>query len=174
MHPACPRNDMSDNPYKPPGTDLDGRPPGPVRPGSPTRAVVIGLVVDLGGSLAVNLLLTIFYAASLQGVGMSQDEVKYALSHIPSNSWVWISGTLLGAGIDVLSGFVCARIVQRDEWRVGAVLAAISSVCTLLLGDAGDSAEDLTVLLTLCTAACTMLGVKYGREVNRRPDPAAE
>jgi hypothetical protein len=165
---------MSDNPYKPPGTELDGRPPRPTRPGSPVKAVAIGLVVDLGGSLVLNLLLTILYWVSLQTSGMSQEELSYALSHIPSNSWVWIANVLLGAGIDVLSGFVCARIMRRDEYRVGAVLAAISALCTLQLSDAGDSVEDLTVLLTLCTAACTMLGVKYGRELNRRPDPAAE
>jgi hypothetical protein len=165
---------MSDNPFKPPGTDLDSRPPGPTRPGSPARAVAIGLAVDLGGSVLLNLLLTILYAASLQASGLSHEDIKDALSHIPPDSWIAVTGLLLGACLDVLSGFVCARIVQRDEYRVGAVLATISALCTLLLGGGSDTGDDLIVLLTLCTAACTMLGVKYGFELNRRPDPAVE
>jgi hypothetical protein len=38
-----------------------------------------------------------------------------------------------------------------------------------MLSDAGDAAGgDLTLLLTACTVACTLLGVKYGRELNQR------
>jgi len=158
---------MSEPPFEPPPSDVDDRPPRRAPAGSPVRAIVIGLVIDLGGSVVLYLLLTILYAASLQHAGLSPEQLKAAMDHIPSNSWVAVAGLLLGACLDVLSGFVCARLAQRNEWRVGGVLAAISALCTLMLGDAGDSAGELTLLLAACTAACTLLGVKYGREMNQ-------
>ena len=164
---------MSEPPFEPPPSDVDDRPPRREPGGSPLRAIVIGLVVDLGGSVVLYLLLTILYAASMQHAGMSPEQLKAAMDHIPSDSWAAVLGLLLGAGLDVFSGFVCARVAQRDEWRVGGALALISSLCTLMLSDAGDSAADLTLLLTACTASCTLLGVKYGREFNRRPAEAA-
>jgi len=157
------------HPLQPPEAD---RPPRPLRPGSPVRAVTIALVLDLGGSLALNLLLTVLYAAWLQARGLTGTEIDEAMRHIPPDSWAAIAGVLLGACLDVLSGFVCARIVQRDEWRVGGVLAGLSGLCTLLFNDAGEAMEDLTVLLSLCTVACTLLGVKYGHELNRKTKAA--
>ena len=160
---------MSEKPSPPPDADTDGRPPRqPVRTGTPLRAITAGLIVDLGGSLVLNLVLTVLYAVWLQATGLTAEQVDQAMHHIPPDSWAAIAGVLLGACIDVASGFVCARVVQKDEWRVGALLAGISSLCTLLLDDAGDATEDLTVLLSLTTAACTMLGVKYGREMTQR------
>jgi len=160
---------MSEPPFEPPPSDVDDRPPRRAPAGSPVRAIVIGLVIDLGGSVVLYLLLMILYAASLQHAGMSPEQLKASMNHIPSNSWAAVLGLLLGACLDVFSGFVCARVAQRDEWRVGGTLAAISAACTLMLSDAGDaSAGDLTLLLTACTAACTLLGVKYGRELNHR------
>jgi hypothetical protein len=165
---------MSENPFEPPESQVPDRPPQRAPYGSPMRAIVVGLVIDIGGSIMLNLLLMILYAASLQHDGMTPDQLKYAMEHIPSNSWAAVSGTLLGACLDVLSGFVCARIVRRDEWRVGGTLAGISALCTLVISDAGASAVDLTMLLAASTAACTLLGVKYGRDANQRPAVAAE
>jgi hypothetical protein len=42
-----------------------------------------------------------------------------------------------------------------------------------MLGDPGAPDIDLTLLLTACTAACTLLGVKYGRAMNLRLAEAA-
>jgi hypothetical protein len=164
---------MPEIPPPPPDADLKGRKPQPARPGSPVRAVIVGLVLDLGGSVILNLLLTALYAAWLQATGLSTEEIDEAMRHIPPDSWAAIAGVVLGAGLDVLSGFVCARIVQRNEYRIGGVLAAISAACTLLLDDAGDAMQDITLLLSLCTAACTLLGVKYGRELNVKMKAAA-
>jgi hypothetical protein len=165
---------MPENPFEPPESDVNDRPPQRTPYGSPVRAIAVGLVIDLGGSVTLSLVLMIVYAASLQHDGLTPDQLKYAMEHIPPDSWAAVLGTLLGACLDVLSGFVCARIVGRDEWRVGGTLAGISALCTLMLSDGGESMEDVTMLLTACTAACTLLGVKYGREMNQRLEIAAE
>lgn len=158
---------MPNNPFKPPDADLRKKTP----PGSPVKAVLIGLAVDIGGSTLAGIVLSIVYAATLGNAGLAGDEP----SQIPSDSGFAIAGTLLGAACSVLGGFVCARIARRDEWRIGGVMAALSALIGLLLGP-GDTPDDLTSLLTLSTLACVMLGVKYGRERNRRDDapPPAE
>ena len=164
---------MPEPPFEPPPSDVDDRPPRRAPAGSPLRAIAIGLVIDLGGSIVLYLLLTIVYAASLQHAGMSPEELKATMDRIPPDSWAAVLGLLLGACLDVLSGFACARVAGRDEWRVGGTLATISAACTLVLGDADPAASDLTLLLTACTAACTLLGVKYGRALNQRLAEAA-
>ena len=158
---------MTDNPFKPPHADVRDQPP---RPGSPLRAILTGLAVDIGGSLLTSVVLTVLYVASLAASGMSQDQVSEAMKHVPPTSAVAIAGTLIGACWSVLGGFVCARIVQRDEYRVGAVMAALSAFLGLLLGGT-DEPADMLALLTLTTFACVLLGVKYGRAVNVRSRP---
>ena len=161
---------MSNNPFKPPDTDLRGKPP----PNSPVKAVLVGLAIDIGGSTLVGILLSIAYAATLVNTGLSEDELKEAVTHIPPDSVFSIAGTLLGAACSVLGGYVCARIVCRDEFRTGAVMASLSGFLGLTLGSS-DTPDDLLFLLTLSTVACVMLGVKYGRERNQRgevPPPA--
>jgi hypothetical protein len=165
---------MSNNPFKPPDADMKNRSSGPGEspvPGSPLKAVLTGLVVDLGGSTVISIVLGLLYRAQLAGSGMSEDQIADAMNHIPPQSTVEICAILLSALCSVAGGFACARIVRRDELRVGAVMAALSGFASLLLG--GATSDDMTLLLTLCTVACVMLGVKYGREANRRDEAPA-
>ena len=155
---------MPDNPFKPPDARVRDQPPAP---GSPVRAVLTGLFVDLGGSTLVGLVLAGLYAASLAASGLSEAQIDEAMKNVAPTSAFAISGTVLGALCSVAGGYVCARIARRDEYRSGSVMAGLSAFFSLLLGGAG-SPVDMTVLLTLCTVACVLLGVKYGRESNLR------
>jgi hypothetical protein len=159
---------MSNNPFKPPETEAKDKPP---QPGSPVRAVLTGLAVDIGGSLLTGLVLELFYQARLAASGMTSDQIDDALEKLGPDSPVEIVGLLLGCLCSVLGGYVCARIVRRDEYRVGGVMAALSGLLGLLFGSAGTS-DDLTTLFALTTVACVLLGVKYGREHNRRSAPS--
>ncbi len=157
---------MPNSPFKPPRTDVDDQ---DGAPGSPLRAVMTGLAVDIGGSLLADILLTIVYhsqlAASAQA-GAALDD------GIPMNSPVEMIGIVLGAACSVLGGYVCARIVRRNEFRVGGVMAILSASPGLLFASS-STPDDLVFLLTASTIACVMLGVKYGREHNRRGAPPA-
>jgi uncharacterized membrane protein len=154
---------MPDNPFKPPRADL--REPSP-RPGSPLRAVLLGLAVDLGGSLACSVLLGTAQVSAFVASGMSQAQATEALRELPPTSTTAILGIVLGALCSVAGGFVCARVARRDEYRLGAVMAALSAGSGLAMG--GDADPEMTVLLTLSTVACVLLGAKYGRALNRR------
>jgi len=162
---------MSNNPYKPPESDPTGART-PDVPGSPLRAILTGLVIDLGGSAVLGIVLTSVYALTLSGQDMTDAQIDAALQHIPAASAFGVLGIVLGALMSVLGGFVCARVVLRNEYRVGAAMAGISVLLGVMLGGDGDL-DDLGVLLILCTAACNMLGVKYGAEYNRRLEALA-
>lgn len=155
---------MSNPPSPPPESGT--KPPPPVV-GSPVKAIVTGLAVDIGGSTLVGLLLSAFYAVQLSNSGLSPDDIQQAMDNIPADSPVQIAGTLLGACCSVAGGYVCARIVRVAEFRVGAVMAFLSAFFGLALGP-GDTPDDMVALLTLSTVACVLLGVKYGREHNLR------
>ena len=158
---------MSNNPLKPPDTDSTKNPRVPDVPGSPLKAVLSGLAVDLGGSAVLGIVLDQVYGLTLGGQGLTNGEIEDAMQHIPSASAFGVLGIVLGALMSVAGGYVCARVVLRDEYRVGGAMAAVSALLALALSSS-DEPAGLTALLILCTAACNMLGVKYGSEHNRR------
>lgn len=157
---------MSSPLHKPPESKLS-RKPRPLEPGSPLRAVLMGMAVDIVGSALVGVVLVAVYALQLQGTGLSDDALREALQRIPPDSGVAVAGTVLGALMSVAGGYVCARVVRRDEYRVGLVMAALLALWGLL-ADGGGTDDLLTLLFTATSVACNMLGVKYGAEHNRR------
>jgi hypothetical protein len=163
-------------PTPPPEVDPNKqRPPveSPDPPGSPLRAVLTGLVIDLGGSTVASIVLGAFYMLQVSSSGMSDEQMKAALEQVPPQSIIAILMMVLGALCSVAGGYACARIVQRDEFRIGGVMAAISGMLSLM-ATSGQGSDDMTLLLTACTVASNLLGVKYGRDYNlRMAQPAA-
>jgi hypothetical protein len=153
---------MQNNPYTPPKTPLKDQ---PRVAGSPVKAILVGLAIDLGGSLLVGAIVGFLYAASLVSQGMSEADIAVALTNIPADSWMFIGGMLAGALLSFVGGFACARIAGRDEYRLGSILAFLTAGFGLAMG--WESYEPMqNVLLTLSTAACVLLGTKYGRAAN--------
>ncbi|HEX2825212.1 MAG TPA: hypothetical protein VHP37_02590 [Burkholderiales bacterium] len=150
---------MSANPYATPEAPVEDP---PRKPGSPVKAVLAGLAIDVGGSLLVGVLMTILYAGSLASRGMSDDEIAAALAKAPDDPAIFIVGSLAGGALSLLGGFVAARIARRDEYRVGAILAALAALIGFGLSwDAYTPIQN--ALLTLLTAGAVMLGVRLGR-----------
>ena len=158
---------MPAHPFQPPETDPPRKPPPPVAPGSPLRAVLAGLAVDIGGTALLSMIVTVLYALQLHGQGLPEGAIREAMAHMPHDSALSVGATLLGALLSVAGGYVCARVARRDEFRIGLAMAAVSCVAGLLLGGA-DEAADMTALFALTGVACNLLGVKYGAERNRR------
>jgi hypothetical protein len=150
----------------------DRRPRTPLSAGSPLRAVLTGVAVDIGGSAMIGFVLAAIYALELDSQGLSESDMREAMSHIPPDSAVAVAGTLLGALVSVFAGYVCARIVRRGEYRCGFAMTAIVAVYGLVI-DGGGTVDEMALLFTACTIACNLLGVKFGTEHNRRVDAAA-
>lgn len=151
------------NPYTPPQAELADAEP---QPGSPVKAVVLGLVVDIGGTLVASAVLGIIYGISLAASGASQEEIAEISANLPLDSWPIIGSTVFGCAFSVLGGYVCARIVKRAEYKYGAFVAVISAILGLLMG-AGHYSELANVSLTVLTFLMVMLGARLGYAKNR-------
>jgi hypothetical protein len=157
----------------PPDSGLQGKGPGmPDAPGSVLRAVLTGVSIDICGSKLLGYLIVALYIQHVATPGMTDEQLVDMLRSTPPSFTLVLVESLLGALVSVAAGFACARIVQRDEWRVGAIMAFASVLVGLLL-DEGSAPDDLMLLYVACDFACVMLGVKFGAERNRRIEALA-
>ena len=158
---------MPTNPFEPPESHTDRSPREPAGPRSPFSAVMLGLLVDVGGSLAVGIVASVAYARQLHDEGMPDDQIREAMQAIPHDSALYMGALLVGIALSVLGGYVCARVARTREYRAGLMLAATSALFSLVLGGSSDGAG-MTALLTVTGIACNLLGVKFGADHNRR------
>jgi hypothetical protein len=142
-------------------------------PGTPWRAVLTGVAIDVCGSRVVEIIAVTCYAMQVVPSGMTDAQATELLRAMPPSFGLLLVLNVLGMLMSVAGGYASARVALRDEFRVGAILAAVAVVFNLLIDDTGVS--DLALLYTLCDVAGLLLGVKYGAERNRRleePAPA--
>lgn len=165
---------MSTNPFEPPESDSRRSPrePEPAAPRSLFAAVMQGLLVDVGGSIAVGIVTMHLYALQLRAEGVPEDQLRGAMRALPHDSALYMSTLLLGIALSVLGGYVCARVARRGEYRAGLVMAATSTLVGLLLGQA-ESDPGMAALLVVTGFACNLLGVKFGADHNRRAEAAS-
>jgi len=150
---------MNANPYTPPKAKLADR---PKPPGSPIKAVLLGLGVDIGGSLLIGTALGFFYAISLAMSGMNQAQIHEAVTNVSSGSWISVIGMAGGCISSVLGGCPCARVSRRDDYKLGFVLAAISSIVGLLYSYNSHSVPVLALSVSL-TIDSVLIGTRIGR-----------
>jgi hypothetical protein len=151
------------NPYAPPQAALKDAPPAA---GSPVKAVTLGLVADIGGTLAGAVVFMVIYGIVLGVSGASAEEITAATDFTSTDSWQFYVTTLIGLGFSVLGGYVCARIARRNEMQLGAVLAVLSAAIGVLLG--GDQYQLGTLLsVTLASIGAVMVGARLGYAKNR-------
>jgi MFS family permease len=146
------------NPYEPPQTPVSDPQP---QAGSPVKAVLLGLAVDIGGSLVASVLLGIVYAVMLASSGVSGDELRTELEGVMQTGWGFTIASAVGCAFSVLGGWVCARVSRRRDYRLGWVLAACSvGIGTLISADGYSVLQQ--VLLGGVTVACVLIGVRSG------------
>lgn len=162
---------MPNDSPKPPGTDPSSLPPVPGN--AALRAVLTGISVDLCGSVLLDTVLRSLYVAQTGTPGMTSDQVRDLARSMPPQSALAVLDILLGALISVAAGYVCARIARRGEALAGGLMTAALAVLGLLLYNTSGQPADLTFLVFVSSAACNLLGVKYGAEQNRRLEAPA-
>ena len=159
---------MSHDPFKAPASNVDLP---DVARGSAVKAVVIGLTVDIGGSVLSSFVFFMFYGAYLGVTGGSADELATVAGGSMLDSPMGLMLALVGCMFSVLGGYVCARIAKHSEYKLGLVLAGCSVVAGLLLS--GGDSEAMTGLLSLFTVASVMCGAHLGLRGNRRASRVA-
>lgn len=155
---------MSHDPFTAPGSNVDV--PDTAR-GSAVKAVVLGLMTDIGGSMLASLAFFMFYGAYLGATGGTTDDLMTLARGSGIDSPMALALALVGCMFSVLGGYVCARIAKHSEYKLGMILAACSVVAGLALG--GDSEPDpMAGLFSLLTVASVMTGSHLGARGNRR------
>ena len=153
---------MSENPYAPPKAELtDQRKPAM----SPWKAVLLGLTIDIGGSLLIGVLVGAAYGVYLVRSGMNPAQIGAEMSNMSPTSWFAIFGMLAGAVLSFLGGVVCTRVARRDNYSLGLVLASISASIGLL-SSFSQYSTTMNLLLTSLTFSTVMLGTKFGQVKN--------
>ena len=151
------------NPYATPGAKLADPPPGP---GSPIKAVLFGLLVDVGGTVVASLILGIAYGMYLATSGLAGGDMQAAAESYRSGPMFYI-GALVGLMFSVLGGHVCGRIARQSEYTLGVILGVLSVLSGLLLSWNQLPALTSTVLAVLGFAA-VVLGAHWAKARNRR------
>ena len=118
-------------------------------PGSPLKAVVYGVLVDVGGSIVLGVALVIAYSITLASSGVPSEEIERILAEGSPASWVAILGFLLGCATSFLGGYVCARTAGEAEMKWVGIVAAVSALASLLMGSGAYAFEWNAVLALL-------------------------
>ena len=150
------------SPYTPPTAPVrDAARP----PGSPIKAVIYGVLVDVGGTFVTGSVLSIAYAMGLASEGMSPEQAAAALAKIPLDSWVSIAGMIFGCLFSVAGGYVCARVARKSEYKLGATVAAVGVLIGVFFGGGQYSAGVFGALL-MATVVSVMVGAHLGATKN--------
>ena len=157
------------DPYQPPKAGIAD----PMRgPGSAFKAVTLGLLVDIGGTLLSGVLMSLLYSMYLASTGLPIDQLQEQLQSDFHQGWLFGIASAIGCSLSVLGGYACARIARRDDLTLPIVMAAISAGLGLLLGWSTYSAIEMLSLGAL-TVACIFFGYRLGMRrvarVQQRP-----
>ncbi|MEK8033123.1 hypothetical protein AACH06_20045 [Ideonella sp. DXS29W] len=154
---------MDHNPYTPPDSAVADQ---PQPPGSAWKAIALGLLTDIGGTMVASIVLAIVFGIVMGAQGQSVDEIEAAMSGQFLESWVGTISTLVGLGFSVAGGYVGARIVRRSELKFGAIQGVLANVLGFALsGSAGN--DDRPFLLASISFVAVLAGAVWGQMRNR-------
>jgi hypothetical protein len=144
------------NPYESPRADVQQDETLPVRP---IHGIVIGLLIDLGGTILATTVITFAYAIAIGAQGASAAEIESALTSADPTSALGAMHTLVGLGMSYVAGFYCLRISRGTNLRYPLILGAIVLALTIAAGAAWNLMDLSTLLgLGVLTVAVTLLG----------------
>ena len=145
---------MNEFPSKVSKSSADGK---NLKKGSPVKAITIGVVVDIGGTIVLGIILVMIYSVLLASEGLSPEEIEDQLMNLDPHSTFSIISMILGGLVTVLAGFLCARIVNYSEYKFTFILGAISAAFGLVVGESQYSSVD-NLFLSILTVMCALFG----------------
>lgn len=133
---------MNEKPYAPPQTSVGV--PGTVR-GAPVKAVLYGLLVDIGGTLMITSVLSMIYAMMLLRNDLQQTDIERILMNLDPFSTYGLLMSGVGLLCSFWGGYVCALYSRLHVLRDTAILATLSVIVGVLLS--GDTYSVIQHLL---------------------------
>jgi hypothetical protein len=125
----------------------------------PVTAVIVGVLIDLLGSVIIAVLIGFSLGIYLLSQGVSQGELEAVITaklmQFPWN----IMATALGAAISVVAGFVTARIAKHGVYSYAGIVGCISGIYGYWSGsDLDYISTPLNISLALLTIVSTIFG----------------
>lgn len=116
-----------------------------------TKGILVGMLVDLFGSLVISIMLGLCLAAYLNLQGVESGQMTAVMSEMALTPlWLFLSVSL-GASISVVAGFIAANQIQYNYSHalglMGTSLALISFTSTVDI--LGTRTSTLFALITL-------------------------
>ena len=158
------------NPYGAPQAKLADPAP---RPGSPYKAVALGLATDFGGTIALSVVLAFLQSVMLASGGMTAEEITASLQTIDTGSWLFWVGSAGGLAFSALGGYVCARIADQSEYTLGVILAVLVVVLGEVVFGGGNLDLGLTIVMHAAGVLAVLAGSHAGKTRNRRAKATA-
>lgn len=138
------------------------------RKGPRLLAIIIGLLIDVGGSVLMGFLVVFFYGIFLLSQGKNFEQIGRALSVIHSHTVASIILYSIAFGLSLLAGYICARIANYREYSSALIVAIISSSYGFIVG-IGTYSLILNLGMSILTFTCVMLGALiYAKSKSKR------
>ena len=141
------------NHYEPPRANLERR---NEEPGSLAKAIAIGALIDIAGTLVAGFAAAIVYGIVLGMNGYSEEAIASAFENIDPWSAFGVFSLLLGLAVSAIAGFQCARIANRDGYLAPGILAIIS--CAVGAALSGDAYSRTNLLIFSALTVVAILG----------------
>ena len=125
--------------------------------GSPLKAIIIGLVVDIGGSLVSAFIMAIAYSALLASQGLWPEEIQNHLTNLDPYSAFSVITMVAGGCMTVLGGYVCARIVNYSEYKFTFIFGFVSASFGHIASESYYATLD-NIALGILTLGCALFG----------------
>ena len=147
---------MSTNPYKKPDSNLETHEELPSRP---VRGIILGLVIDLGGTIVLVIISTIIYSFVLVSGGASQGEIESLTKGFEPTSTFGMINIILGLFMSFIGGMYCAKIARSKNYLYPGIMASISFVISIVSAW-GTVANYLLMILSTTTVVAVLLGAR--------------
>lgn len=129
--------------------------PGSQKIGSPVKAVLVGVGVDVIGTIVSSLVISALYGVLWVIRGLPPEQIEQAINNSSQFSPFKLVLIAAGTAISILSGYLCARIAKRREYLWALITSVISVSAPLAMSGLPNGLDlkmSLMILLTLCAS----------------------
>lgn len=132
---------MTDANYAPPTATVDDRPQAPAGVLRQLLAIFVAFIVDVTGTEALDSALGYLFLQVVGGGVIDQNLLDRYTDQLSSYDNPWgIAQFVIGSGMSVIGGSLCARIAWRREWRAVGWLCVVHVGYSLWRGSGVDFA----------------------------------
>lgn len=141
---------MESNRYEPPRAPVKMR---SREPGSIVKAVVVGAVIDIGGTTLAGILFGVLYFIVLNAQGHSEAEIRQVLTTLDPYSAFGLFMMAIGTAMSALGGYQCAVIANRTTYLAPGIMSLVSVASSAMLSGEQTALPRLLILSGVTVAA---------------------